>query len=44
MSLVEQELPTLPGHPSSSPVLGGCIAAQSVQCVIKAPVNSFNYW
>ena len=34
MSLVEQELPTLPGHPSSSPVLGGCIAAQSVQCVI----------
>ena len=34
MSLAEQELPTLPGHPSSVPVLGGCIAAQFVQCFI----------
>ena len=34
MSLAEQELPTLPGHPSSFPVVGGCISAQSVHCFI----------
>ena len=41
VSLVEQELPTIPEHPSSSPVYCGVRVAQSSMCFVDYCLSFF---